>query len=74
MHHDFIGSDFHEKYYGVLQAFADGVVKRLIINIGPQHGKSEGSSRMLPAFLLGLNPNLRLALVSYSHTLASKFN
>ena len=39
MHHDFIGSDFHEKYYSILQAFAYGLVRRLIITIGPQHGK-----------------------------------
>ena len=40
----------------------------------PQHGKSEGSTRRLPAYLLGRNPDLRLAVVSYSATKAKKFN
>lgn len=39
MHHDFIGSDFHDKYYKILEAFAYGLVKRLIITVPPQHGK-----------------------------------
>ncbi len=74
MHYDFIGSDFHEKYYSILQAFAYGLVRRLIITIGPQHGKSEGSSRMLPAFIFGLNPHAKITLISYNQTFASKFN
>lgn len=40
----------------------------------PQHGKSEGSTRRLPSFMLGQNPDLRLAIVSYSATKAKKFN
>ncbi len=74
MHHDFLGSDFHEKYYGILQAFAYGLVKRLMITVPPQHGKSEGSSRMLPAFIFGLNPHAKITLISYNQTFASKFN
>ena len=74
MHHDFIGSPFHDKYYNILEAFAYGRVKRLIVTVPPQHGKSEGSSRMLPAFIFGLNPNAKITLISYNQTFASKFN
>lgn len=65
---------FHETYYKVLDMFTKGKIKRLIVTVPPQHGKSEGSSRRLPAFMLGQNPKLRMALASYGATFASKFN
>lgn len=40
----------------------------------PQHGKSELSTRRLPAFLVGLNPDVRVAICSYSATISSAFN
>lgn len=40
----------------------------------PQHGKSELTTRRLPAYLIGLNPDLKLAICSYSATIASNFN
>lgn len=42
--------------------------------VPPQHGKSELSTRRFPAFALGLNPNLKIAICSYSATIASNFN
>jgi hypothetical protein len=33
-----------------------------------------GASTLLPAYLLGRNPDLRIAIASYSASLASKFN
>ena len=65
---------FHIAYYRILQAFADGKIKRLIITMPPQHGKSQGSTRLLPAYMLGINPNLRIAIASYSDTFAKRFN
>lgn len=65
---------FHLKYYRVLHLFATGKIKRLIITVPPQHGKSQGSSILLPAFMLGINPDLKIAIASYSATLATKFN
>jgi predicted phage terminase large subunit-like protein len=66
--------DFHLKYYTLLDAFAKGRIKRLIITMPPQHGKSEGSSRRLPAYMFGLHPNKKIAIASYNTTFASKFN
>lgn len=40
----------------------------------PQHGKSQGSTRLLPAYMLGKNPDLRIAIASYSDTFAKRFN
>ena len=66
--------EFHKIYYSVLNKFADGEIKKLIIQIPPQHGKSEGSSRLIPAFMLGQNPNLKICIASYSTTIARDFN
>ena len=67
-------AQFHIAYYNVLQAFAEGRVRRLIVTMPPQHGKSEASTRLLPAYMLGQNPDLRIAIASYSDTFAKKFN
>ncbi len=67
-------SPFHRSYYAVLEAFAKRRIRRLIITVPPQHGKSFGSSQLLPAYMLGLNPGLCIAIASYSASLATKFN
>lgn len=80
--HDFSGeiypflefTDFHSTYYRVLEAFAMGRLRKLIVSVPPQHGKSVGATTLLPAYMLGLNPDMRIAIASYSGTLASKFN
>ena len=65
---------FHRIYYRVLEAFARGDIRRLVITMPPQHGKSVGATTLLPAYLLGLDPDCRVAIASYSGALASKFN
>ena len=65
---------FHEIYYRLLEAFATGRVRRMIVTMPPQHGKSHGASVLLPAYLLGLDPDRRVAIASYSASLASRFN
>ncbi len=65
---------FHENYYRLLQAFADGRIRRLMITVPPQHGKSLGASVLLPAYILGLDPDRRIAIASYNKSLASRFN
>ncbi len=66
--------EFHRAYYRILEAFAQGRIRRLIITMPPQHGKSLGATTLLPAYLLGLNPDMRIAIASYSASLAGKFN
>jgi len=65
---------FHENYYKLLDHFEKGEIKNLIISMPPQHGKSEGASRRLPAYILGKDPNKKIAIASYNATFASKFN
>ena len=65
---------FHEAYYRVLVAFARGGVRRLIVTVPPQHGKSLGACELLPAYLLGLDPDRRITVASYAASLAMRFN
>ncbi|MFR9651428.1 MAG: phage terminase large subunit [Rikenellaceae bacterium] len=65
---------FHLVYYRLLELFAMGRLRRLIVTMPPQHGKSLGATTLLPAYMLGLNPDLKVAIASYSASLASKFN
>lgn len=65
---------FHAVYYRILNEFAHGRIKKLIVTFQPQVGKSEGSSRMLPSFLLGIDPDKKVAVGSYSTAFARDFN
>lgn len=65
---------FHEVYYTLLDLFAHGIIKKMIVQVPAQHGKSEGSSRLLPSFMLGLDPDLRICIGSYAATIAQDFN
>ena len=70
----FVPAPFHIAYYEVLTRFAMGEIKKLMITMPPQHGKSEGATRRLPAFVLGQDPDKRIAIVSYNAIKARKFN
>ena len=70
----FVPAKFHKHYYNVLTSFAKGEIKKLMVFIPPQHGKTEGSTRRLPAYMLGHNPDQKIAVVSYSAPKARKFN
>ena len=70
----FAPAPFHLTYYEVLTRFALGEIKKLMITMPPQHGKSEGATRRLPAFVLGQDPDKRIAIVSYNAIKARKFN
>lgn len=71
---DLHSEGFHETYYRLLDLFAHGVVRNLVVTMPPQHGKSEGSTRRLPAYMLGLDPSLRVCIASYAFPLAQGFN
>ncbi|GAB3882785.1 terminase large subunit domain-containing protein [Spirosoma agri] len=66
--------DFHTVIADHLQRFAEGKIKRLMVTCPPQHGKSELSTRNLPPYLFGRNPNYRLGVLSFSASKAHKFS
>lgn len=61
-------------HHGVVASYLDrvlaGEIRRLMIFLPPQHGKSELVSRRFPAYALGRFPDLRVVSASYSSTLA----
>lgn len=63
-HHELIGEWLNE--------FAAGRRKRIIIEAPPRHGKSEGTSRRLPAYIFGKVPSARLIACSHTADLAEE--
>ena len=64
----------HELLCKYIDDFVNKKIRRLMIFIPPQHGKSQIVSRSLPAFILGRNPKAKIVLASYSADLSSSFN
>lgn len=57
-----------------LEEWAFGKTMRLVLTVGPQYGKSSWSSVLLPAYILGRDPDARILLLSYGASLSSDFN
>ena len=74
MRPDYDATPIHSAIMKLLDMFAHQRIRKMIIQMSPQCGKSELSSRMLPAFMLGLNPDLKIGLGSYAATIARDFN
>lgn len=70
----FVRSWFQDAYYKKLDDFAKGKIKKLMVFVPPQHGKSEGSTRRLPAQMIGRMPDRKIAIACYNATKARKFN
>jgi hypothetical protein len=75
----YVKSDYQANWHHVLlcsylQRFVSGEIKRLMVFMPPQHGKSELVSRNLPAYILGQNPKSKIVVASYSSDLSSTFN
>lgn len=64
----------HRSYYAILNKFAHKEIRKLIISAPPQFGKSLGSSRGLPSFLMGMRPSDNIVIGSYNTELARTFN
>lgn len=67
--------NWHHKYLcSVLDEFIAGKIQKLMVFMPPQHGKSELTTRRMPAKILGDRPDTRIAIASYSSTFAKSFN
>lgn len=71
---DFVINWHHQVLAEKLQEFAEGRIKKMMVFLQPQVGKSEMSTRRLPSYILGRNPDKRIAICAYNQTFASKFN
>lgn len=64
----------HHRYIcDLLEKVERGEITRLILNIGPRHGKSELVSRRFPAWFAGRDPYRQVIVASYGETLATDF-
>ncbi len=57
---EFIEGKHHKKIAEKFNDIANKKIKRLIINMPPRHTKSEFASFLLPAWMVGRQPNLKL--------------
>lgn len=73
MNHNYDAKYFHKYIIGRLEAFERGEIKKLMVFMPPQHGKTELTSRLFPAYLLGKNPQRKIVISSYSATIAHEF-
>ena len=64
-HHKIIAEKFND--------IANGKIKRLIINMPPRHTKSEFASNLLPAWMVGRKPDLKIIQTTHTTELAIRF-
>ena len=70
---DFISGAHHRRIAKLFEAVARGEKKRIIINLGPRHTKSEFASYLLPAWFLGQFPKKKVMQISNTAELAEGF-
>jgi len=64
-HHRHIAKKFNE--------LANGKINRLIVNMPPRHTKSEFASYLLPSWMVGRNPKLKIIQATHTGELAIRF-
>ena len=70
---EFINGRHHEIMAEKFNKIAKGDLKRLIVNMPPRHTKSEFGSYLLPAWLMGKNPKLKIMQTTHTAELAFRF-
>ena len=69
----FIEGAHHRIMCEQFNKIARGELRRVIINMAPRHSKSEMSSYMLPSWLLGIKPDLKIIQATHTGELAVRF-
>ena len=64
-HHKIIAQKFND--------IANSKAKRIIVNMPPRHTKSEFASSLLPAWMIGRNPKLKIIQTTHTEELAIRF-
>jgi len=67
---EFIEGKHHTEIAEKFNRLASGECKRLIINMPPRHTKSEFASYLLPSWMVGRKPDLKI--IQTTHTTFSK--
>jgi len=70
---DFVEGRHHQIIANKFNRLAEGKIKRLIINMPPRHTKSEFASFLLPAWMVGRDPKLKIIQSTHTTELAVRF-
>ena len=70
---DFIEVSHHKRVAKKFNDIANGKTKRVIINMAPRHTKSEFASYLLPAWMVGRNPKLKIIQSTNTTELSVRF-
>ena len=70
---EFIEGPHHKIVAEKFNALSEGKLKRLIVNMPPRHTKSEFASSLLPAWMIGRNPKLKIIQTTHTGELAIRF-
>ena len=70
---DFIEGSHHKQVAKKFNDIATGKTKRVIINMAPRHTKSEFASYLLPAWMVGRNPKLKIIQSTNTTELSVRF-
>ncbi len=70
---DFVEGSHHRHIAKKFNELATGEINRLIINMPPRHTKSEFASYLLPAWMVGRDPKLKIIQATHTAELAIRF-
>jgi len=70
---DFIEGAHHRHIAQKFNDLANKKINRLIVNMPPRHTKSEFASYLLPSWMVGRNPKLKIIQVTHTGELAIRF-
>ena len=70
---DFIQGSHHKIIAKKFNDLATGKINRLIVNMPPRHTKSEFASYLLPAWMVGRDPKLKIIQATHTGELAVRF-
>jgi len=70
---EFIEGAHHRHIAKKFNDLANGKISRLIVNMPPRHTKSEFASYLLPSWMVGRNPKLKIIQATHTGELAIKF-
>jgi len=70
---DFIEGSHHRHIAKKFNDLATGKITRLIVNMPPRHTKSEFASFLLPAWMVGREPKLKIIQATHTGELAVRF-
>jgi len=70
---EFVEGSHHRHIAKKFNDLSEGKINRLIINMPPRHTKSEFASFLLPAWMVGRNPKLKIIQATHTGELAIRF-